>query len=1086
MDGVGTFGTVPAGNRSHYPGTEIVRNRCDYSYTLQYKDEEFHRYYEAVFFKNTKVVSGNRVDEYEFKHKEPLNLHRVLENECVLGETTYKYDQNKMPTEEIRKRYQYGADGARQEFSAASYWRYDDKGNLESERGPLSGAVITGEYNDYAMPGVRHYYSGGACCRTERYEFSQDAKTIRRKAVYDAAATLREAVDYDCDRYGNVVLERHYAAMEAGSPKAGPGDRLIQYTYENGVHMTFRELSGGLLDENIRESWRYDACGRLRFHTNANGYTAEYRYDALGRLTETLLPLTGHSESVRHTEYLDSGNAPQNHVVVTDEEYNRTRYEYTPLGMISAVYLLGEGETMLRSCEYDSRGRLRRESVYSGEGAAETSYAYDAQDRVMKKATRAPGVAERDESYSYDDAHQGRCVRENRRIAGDAASPPVYMYTCRDALGRVCEEAVGGSVTLTGYDEAGNTAWQRDPLGNEVRWSHDYAGRAVSETRQTDQGEVSSHTGYDAFGNTVYTRDFGGNAKSFVYDAAGRMVERRGDLYGGGHRTKGLYSYDPAGNLIRERVLCGAPGEAERYRQTNHEYDGQGRVIRSVQGGHVTEYEYDRLGNRTLTRVGAGPGGYPMEYHTSYNRHGKPENVWQTQEDAIGKPTHWKPVMERFEYDPYGRLSEKRDKNGAAVTYRYDALGQPLGESAEDAHRSWSYTKTGQMAVAENGGLRVEYTYDDQGRLIRETETGKQGAAHRVVKEYAYDACGNRTRFTLHKDSAVQVSQSYEYDCQNRLVKVWSGGVPVAEYGYDANGNRNLLRYPQSGLETRYGYNGANLVSWLEQRKDSQVRGRWEYEYYLDGNQREKRDRDGVTGYVYDALGRLERESRPGGEEARYEYDNCHNRKRMTVSGPAPYTVDYKYSQNQLVEETRVRRNVTEVHSCTYDKNGSQLMRRLDRYTHGGAASPGGVTLETGASAGSGAVLLETRRYNGLGQLTELWSDARRTCCSYRPDGLRHRKSSPDSEMTHLWDGQNIVAEYAGSGNMTARYLRGIGLIAREQDAALGLQYYLHNAHAMYTETNVVNLAGSGKKLTKSTDKIHIKRELTKRSLQNN
>jgi len=33
---------------------------------------------------------------------------------------------------------------------------------------------------------------------------------------------------------------------------------------------------------------------------------------------------------------------------------------------------------------------------------------------------------------------------------------------------------------------------------------------------------------------------------------------------------------------------------------------------------------------------------------------------------------------------------------------------------------------------------------------------------------------------------------------------------------------------------------------------------------------------------------------------------------------------------------------------------------------------------------------------------------------------------------------------------------------------------------------NVVNLAGSGKKLTKSTDKIHIKSELTKRSLQNN
>ena len=168
--------------------------------------------------------------------------------------------------------------------------------------------------------------------------------------------------------------------------------------------------------------------------------------------------------------------------------------------------------------------------------------------------------------------------------------------------------------------------------------------------------------------------------------------------------------------------------------------------------------------------------------------------------------------------------------------------------------------------------------------------------------------------------------------------------------------------------------------------------------------------------------------------------------------------MEYAYdTQGRLIWETErgkcgTAHLVEKVHSCTYDKNGSQLIRRLDRYTHGGAASPGGVTLETGTGAGSGAVLLETRRYNGLGQLTELWSDARRTCCSYRPDGLRHRKSSPDSETTHLWDGSEMVAEYAGSGNMTARYLRGIGLIAREQNATLGLQYYLHNAHGDVVE----------------------------------
>ncbi len=44
-----------------------------------------------------------------------------------------------------------------------------------------------------------------------------------------------------------------------------------------------------------------------------------------------------------------------------------------------------------------------------------------------------------------------------------------------------------------------------------------------------------------------------------------------------------------------------------------------------------------------------------------------------------------------------------------------------------------------------------------------------------------------------------------------------------------------------------------------------------------------------------------------------------------------------------------------------------------------------------------------------------------------------------------MWDGQNIVAEIGTTGTVTARYLRGINLIAREQDVAN--QYYLFNAH---------------------------------------
>ncbi|MEM1485858.1 RHS repeat-associated core domain-containing protein [Oscillospiraceae bacterium PP1C4] len=74
---------------------------------------------------------------------------------------------------------------------------------------------------------------------------------------------------------------------------------------------------------------------------------------------------------------------------------------------------------------------------------------------------------------------------------------------------------------------------------------------------------------------------------------------------------------------------------------------------------------------------------------------------------------------------------------------------------------------------------------------------------------------------------------------------------------------------------------------------------------------------------------------------------------------------------------------------------------------------------------------------------------------SYRPDGLRYSKTVKDrknaqSVHIHLWDGQNMVAEIGATNTVTARFLRGINLISREQDGAN--QYYLFNAHGDVTQ----------------------------------
>ena len=91
----------------------------------------------------------------------------------------------------------------------------------------------------------------------------------------------------------------------------------------------------------------------------------------------------------------------------------------------------------------------------------------------------------------------------------------------------------------------------------------------------------------------------------------------------------------------------------------------------------------------------------------------------------------------------------------------------------------------------------------------------------------------------------------------------------------------------------------------------------------------------------------------------------------------------------------------------------------------------------------------ETRTYTGFGQLTEITGPGGSLSFAYRPDGLRYSKTtgSGNAAITHihLWDGQNIVAEAGVSGVINTRYIRGVGLVAREMDSAL--QYYQFNAH---------------------------------------
>jgi YD repeat-containing protein len=149
------------------------------------------------------------------------------------------------------------------------------------------------------------------------------------------------------------------------------------------------------------------------------------------------------------------------------------------------------------------------------------------------------------------------------------------------------------------------------------------------------------------------------------------------------------------------------------------------------------------------------------------------------------------------------------------------------------------------------------------------------------------------------------------------------------------------------------------------------------------------------------------------------------------------YTVVYTYdANNRLITETTKRDGETETNQYAYDANGNQLWREWERSTlttkglrceHAGFAGMHGGRTQFAPTRG--CARLDTREYDGFNKLITVRLDAEQVDYLYRPDGLRHCKivknlSSGTSVQTlHHWDGQNMVMETLGNGNVKARYL---------------------------------------------------------------
>ena len=541
--------------------------------------------------------------------------------------------------------------------------------------------------------------------------------------------------------------------------------------------------------------------------------------------------------------------------------------------------------------------------------------------------------------------------------------------------------------------------------------------------------------------------DFNGNTVTTAYNKLNKETEVVTPMEEN-VTAKVKYFYDAAGNVTKQYQQNNKPGEAERFKLVETVYNSMNQPIFVISNDgnidNIVKYEYDGIGNITKMATGItnindaiDPSVHGVTTYT-YNYLNQLVSTTDPQGNSVTNT-----------YDKLGNVTNVTDKSGGTASYTYNGLGQILSVTANRDGKtediSYQYDWMGNIKQVSDSSGTTNYTYDGLGQLLKETKGG-------VVKDYTYDANGNRKSFKLTNSGTIELNTTYAYDKQNRLISVTNDGETTS-YSYDNNGN---LLTATGAVSTQYTYNDANMLTAQTNRLGENVLGQYSVSYYLDGN-KESIAESGkpTTSYLYDDMGRLTQEVIAGESQTNYQYDSFLNRSRKVekdAEGNIIKTNTYQYNKNNWLLEDRETAGESQgnevIRNFFYDNMGNQTMKTIT--TIGEAAGSQSVTI---GEDPNGIQLFE---YDPLNRMTKATINNVTTTYTYDANGLRQSKTTNGVTTSHIYDGQNIVMD-SKSGEKQI-FHRGISLISRTVNGG-SKEYYTFNTHG--DTTALVNASGT-------------------------
>jgi RHS repeat-associated protein len=489
---------------------------------------------------------------------------------------------------------------------------FDNRGLLAKTVDPLGNAnylTFDSSYNltqftDAAGRSYQFTYDGqGNLTRatdplgaTTRFTYTSPLDRIA--SLTDANGNL---TSYAYDPEGNLIATTYAdgsverATYDArGNPTTTANRRgdTISYTYNAAGQITSKTYSDG-----TKDTYTYDVQGNLIATTDPTG-TTQYTYDANDRLAQVTYP----GGLYLKFAYNIAGQRTSS----TDQPGYTLNYQYDALGRLSSI-TDGTGAAIV-TYHYDADGRLARMDMGNG---TYTTYAYDAAGNVLHLINYAPnGTINSRFDYTYD--NRGRVTSMNTlqglwtytydddgQLTGWKAPDGSYATYKYDAMGnRILVDQNGVTTDYTTnnmnqYTTVGGVTYTYDADGNLIRersssdvttYSYDPENRLVGVTHGSS---VQTYI-YDALGQRVASTSSGATTR-YVIDPTGL-----GNVVG---------QYDGAGNLIAryDHGLLGLVSQVDAAGASSYyDFDGVGSTvgITGSAGTILNTYTYAPFGER--------------------------------------------------------------------------------------------------------------------------------------------------------------------------------------------------------------------------------------------------------------------------------------------------------------------------------------------------------------------------------------------------------------------------------------------------------------------------------------------------------